>query len=147
MLWRTWATLLSVNVVVEQNSFWQRSQLSHKTVAQYVAALRRLSVKCDFDANTDEVMRDQLLKHLQNDKIRARLLLEPDLTWEKGCYVAAAEQADNMKTDGAVVQATQSKPFHNVKHKKNPRPANSGTAAAAKTPSSNIASDVIQTNI
>lgn len=69
-----------VNVVVERYTFRKRSQLPHEMVAQYIAALCALSAKCDFDTKTDEMIRDQMLEHLLSDKIRERLLLEPDLT-------------------------------------------------------------------
>ena len=110
-----------VNVVVERHMFRKRAQLPHETVAQYITALCALSVKCDFKENADEMLRDQLLEHLLNDKIRERLLLELDLTLEKATTLAiqmeaAAEQVNKMKTDGnsAPVQAIPS-PTCNIK--------------------------------
>ena len=134
-----------VNVVVERHTFRKRSQLPHETVAQYIAALRALSVKCDFKENADEMLRDQLLEHLLNDKIRERLLLELDLTLEKATTLAiqmeaAAEQVNKMKTDGnsAPVQAIQSKPH--MQYKNNFRPATSHAAphTAATMPTSSL---------
>lgn len=123
--------LPKVNVVVERHTFRQRAQLPHETVNQYLAALRALSANCAFDANTDEMIRDQLLEHLRDDRIRERLLLEPDLTLEKATTLAiqmetAADQANKMKLDGATVHAIQSRP----KHEKNKRHSRSLAAAA-----------------
>lgn len=88
--------------------------------------MHALSVKCAFDTNTDEMIRDQLLEHLQCDRMRERLLLEPDLTLEKATTLAtqmeaAAELANKIKSDGAAVQAIQPKP-HNMKFQKNYHP-------------------------
>lgn len=110
-----------VNVVAERHVFRQRKQAPHETITQYVAALRELASKCGFNDNTDEMIRDQLIEHLNNPSIRERLLLEPDLTLDKALTIAiqvesAVHQAKAIVSDSSVpVEAVQ--PRHNYKKK------------------------------
>lgn len=46
---------------------------------QYIAALRELAVTCEF-VNTDDMIRDQLVEHVANPRIREKLLLKDKLT-------------------------------------------------------------------
>ncbi|KAG1940200.1 retrotransposable element [Pimephales promelas] len=58
--------------------FRQRKQLPGESVQQYVANLRGLPSTCKFGALQDEMIRDQLIEHTNNAKVRETLLLEPD---------------------------------------------------------------------
>ncbi|KAG1938438.1 thy-1 membrane glycoprotein [Pimephales promelas] len=58
--------------------FRQRKQLPGESVQQYVANLRGLASTCKFGALQDEMIRDQLIEHTNNAKVRETLLLEPD---------------------------------------------------------------------
>uniref|UniRef100_A0A669FAM3 Reverse transcriptase domain-containing protein n=1 Tax=Oreochromis niloticus TaxID=8128 RepID=A0A669FAM3_ORENI len=119
-----------VNVVVERHAFRKRTQASHETVIQYVASLRDLASKCEFDDRTEEMIRDQLVEHVSSPSIRERLLLEPDLTLDKAVTLAtqmesAVQQAKSVAADSSTpVQAVQSH-SHSMqrKHKYNAHPA------------------------
>ncbi|KAL0148283.1 hypothetical protein M9458_056429 [Cirrhinus mrigala] len=58
--------------------FRQRHQLPGESVQQYVANLRGLASTCKFGALQDEMIRDQLIEHTNDAKVRETLLLEPD---------------------------------------------------------------------
>lgn len=107
-----------VNVVVERHTFRKRVQAAHENIQQYVDSLHALAANCDFGDKVDDMIRDQLLEHLQSDYIRQRLLLEPDLTLQKATNLvtqleAAAEHAKRMTADrDAPVCAVQVKSHH-----------------------------------
>ncbi|ROL48337.1 hypothetical protein DPX16_21823 [Anabarilius grahami] len=86
----------------------------------------------------DDMIRDQLLEHLQSDDIRQRLLLEPDLTLQKATNLAtqleaAAEHAKRMTADrDAPVRAVQVK-SHHARGKHCSRPAAAPASSARKS--------------
>ena len=89
-----------VNVVVERHTFRKRVQLADESIIQYVTALRRLVATCEF-AICDDMMRDPLVEHFANPRIRERLLLKEKLTLEQATTIAsqmesAGEQAKCM---------------------------------------------------
>nr|XP_055067975.1 uncharacterized protein K02A2.6-like [Misgurnus anguillicaudatus] len=104
-----------INVVAERHSFRKRAQAPSESVLQYVAALRDLVSKCEFGANTDDMIRDQLIEHVASHRIRERLLLETDLTLTKAITIAtqieaAAEQAKSIAGNQPLpVQTIQSR--------------------------------------
>lgn len=127
-----------VNVVVERHTFRKRVQAAHENIQQYVAALHALAANCDFGDKVDDMIRDQLLEHLQSDEIRQRLLLELDLTLQKAITLAtqletAAEHAKRMTADrDASVRAVQVKPHH-VRGKTRSRPPTASVSSARKS--------------
>ncbi len=65
--------MTKMNVVVERHTFIKRLQAPYKNIQQYVAALHGLAANCDFGDKVDDMIRGQLLEHLQSDDIRQRL--------------------------------------------------------------------------
>lgn len=129
-----------VNVVVERHAFRQRRQAPHETIAQYVAVLRDLASKCGFDDRANEMIRDQLVKHVANPNIRERLLLEPELTLDKALTIAsqvesAVQQAKAIAANDSVpVQAIQPRSqFNKSKYKQHARANKSSAATPARS--------------
>ncbi len=58
--------------------FRQRHQLPGESVQRYVANLRGFVSTCKFRALQEEMIRDQLIEHTNDAKVRETLLLEPD---------------------------------------------------------------------
>ncbi|KAL2077907.1 hypothetical protein ACEWY4_025592 [Coilia grayii] len=58
--------------------FRQRTQKPGESVAQFVLALRELAKRCDFGALEDGLIVDELIEKTLCNKLRERLLLEPD---------------------------------------------------------------------
>ncbi len=56
----------------------QRHQLPGESVQQYVANLRGFASTCKFGALKEEIIRNQLIEHTNDAKVRETLLLEPD---------------------------------------------------------------------
>ena len=105
--------VLKTNTVAERHAFRKRVQRPDETVLQYVTALRELASTCDFGDRADEVIRDQIVEHLHNPRIRERLLMDSKLTLESAMTTAAqidaaTEQARAFcKPRAASVQAVQ----------------------------------------
>uniref|UniRef100_A0A3B3T9U7 Gypsy retrotransposon integrase-like protein 1 n=1 Tax=Paramormyrops kingsleyae TaxID=1676925 RepID=A0A3B3T9U7_9TELE len=127
-----------LNVVAERNKFRQRAQRPGESILQYVAALRELSVHCDFGALADDMLRDQIVEKTSSARIRERLLLETDLTLQKTITIAGqietavAEAKAMTSTAEATVQLVNAsaRSARNWRSK----PSVRGLAAATQSP-------------
>ena len=82
-------------IIAEQFYFHHRNQNMGESVADYVAKLRRLSIKCDFGDFLNEALRDRFVCGLRSESIHKRLLPEHDLTFVSAVEIAqGAEMAD-----------------------------------------------------
>lgn len=102
----------ALNVVAERHAFIKRLQGAQETILQYIAALRQLAATCEFGENCDDMIRDQLVEHVANPRIRERLLLKDklDLTTainEATQIEAATAQAKAMASDSRVSRRGQ----------------------------------------
>lgn len=105
----------TLNVVAERHAFRKRVQGAQETILQYIAALRQLAATCEFGDNCDDMIRDQLVEHVANHRIRERLLLKDELNLttaitEATQVEAATQQAKAMAGDKPLpVQVVQTK--------------------------------------
>ena len=84
-----------VSIIVRRFQFNTRNRSLDESVADYVAALRRLAEHCALGNMLDEMLRDRLVCGINNSAVQKRLLAETDLTLAKAISVAqAAEIAD-----------------------------------------------------
>ena len=77
-------------VIVERLRFMKRLQLEGKTIQLYNAEFKHLSSTCDFGANLEERLRDQLVVGVRIETIQRRLLAEKDLTYTKAREIATS---------------------------------------------------------
>ncbi len=75
--WTRWLQSFET-FILRRFLFHQRHQLPGESVQLYVANLRGLASTCKFSALQDEMIRDQLIEHTNDAKVRETLLLEPD---------------------------------------------------------------------
>ena len=90
-----------MNVIAERYTFRQRKQSSTESIEEYVAALRGLTVNCQFGALTDELIRDQVVECTTHRCLRERFLQVFKLTLESvlsqgEAYEASQRQAKMM---------------------------------------------------
>ena len=78
------------SVVVQRYQFNSRQRATSETVAEYVAALRKLAEHCNFGDTLDEMLRDRLVCGIANAAVQKRLLTEPELTFTKAVTIAQA---------------------------------------------------------
>lgn len=103
-----------INVVAVHHAFRKRVQGAQETIVQYIAALRQLTATCKFP-NGGYMIRDQLVEHVANPRIRERLLLKEKLTLTEAITIVtqielATQQAKAMAGDQHLpVQVVQTK--------------------------------------
>ena len=66
----------------------KRVQLEGETIQVYNGELKHLSSTCEFGANLEERLRDQLVVGIRIEAIQRRLLGEKDLTYTKAREIA-----------------------------------------------------------
>ena len=87
------------NEIAESYIFDCRAQNDSESVSEYIVALRKLSVHCNFGAQWNQRMRNRLVSGLKDSKIRNRLLSEgAQLTWEKAVEMSVAADVQNNYT-------------------------------------------------
>ena len=103
------------SIIVRRFQFNSRIRSLDETVADFVAALRRLAEHCQFNDMLQEMLRDRFVCGINNSVIQKRLLAEPDLTLTKAISVAqAAEIADTgvKELQSSTACATNEKTVH-----------------------------------
>ena len=80
------------SIIVRRFQFNSRSRARDESIADYVAALRRLAEHCAFGNMLDEMLRDRVVCGINNSAIQKRLLAEPELTLTKAVAVAQATE-------------------------------------------------------
>ena len=78
------------SAIYSRAQFNRRLQGTHETCLEYATALRALAGKCNYaDAMREELIRDRLVAGCRNDRLRERLLMEPDtLTLEQALTIS-----------------------------------------------------------
>ena len=77
-------------VIAERFKFHHRNQKEGETVAQYMAALRKLTERCEFKDYLEEALRDRLVCGLRNEAVQRRLLSEKDLKLQTAYDIAVS---------------------------------------------------------
>ncbi len=89
--------------VMERFRFNSRAKKEGESIADYVAALRKLTEFCNYGAALDKMLRDRLVWGVKDTYIQKKLLAERDLTLAKAIQIAqSAETADkNLREMGS----------------------------------------------
>ena len=86
-------------VIAERFHFHRRSQAPSKSVADYLAELRRLSKNCDFKSFLEQALRDRFVCGLRSEVIQRRLLTDVDLTLGRAFEIAQGMEAADKNTE------------------------------------------------
>ena len=97
-------------VIAERFKFHHRNQKDGETVAQYVAALRKLTEHCDFKDYLDEALRDRLVCGLRSEVIQRKLLSEKTLGFQRAYELAHSLETANRQA--SELQATTRAAVH-----------------------------------
>ena len=87
-------------IIAERFRFYQRNQEAGESVLEYVAALRRLAITCEFGDFLDQALRDRFVCGMKLESTQKKLLAERDLTLARaqelarGMEVAAQDTRD-----------------------------------------------------
>ncbi|XP_017472395.1 PREDICTED: uncharacterized protein LOC108363521 [Rhagoletis zephyria] len=71
----------------------KRDQMPNETFAEYIAALRKLAVDCNFGGALDRMLRDRLVCGLRDESLQRNLLAESDLQLQKVIERATTAEA------------------------------------------------------
>ena len=109
-------------IIAEQYKFCKRTQHEGESVAQYLAALRKLVEKCDFRDFLNQALCDKLVCGLQNENKQRKSLAEADLMlqyafkvaqgMETAQYQAIEWQASSVSHNVHALSATKQACFH-----------------------------------
>ena len=80
-------------VIAERFKFHHRNQKEGETVAQYMAALRKLTERCEFKDYLEEALRDHVVCGLRNEAVQRRLLSEKDLRLQAAYNIAVSMES------------------------------------------------------
>lgn len=112
-------------VIAERFRFYQRSQKVEESIADFVADLRRLSIKCEF---LDQALRDRFVCGVRSEAIQKKLLTEAELTIARAQEIAQGmESADKNAKDlksspEATIRATENVNLATASSKEKLRP-------------------------
>lgn len=70
-------------IIAERFHFHKRDQEKGEGMADYAAALKQCSERCEFGGFLEQALRDRFFCGLRNRQIQKRLLTETELTWKK----------------------------------------------------------------
>ena len=101
------------NITYERHVFNTRVQQPTQSFDSYLTELRVQAKKCAYGMLRDELIRDRLVVGIQDDKVRSRLLREPELSLQKCIDIARAAEI-------AHKQMHEIKEETNIVHKINP---------------------------
>lgn len=85
--------------ITENFRFHQRKQADEETIQQYVAALHKLSINCNFGDYLQTALRNQFVFGLSSKRIQSRLSETRDLTFDKAVLVATGMELSERDTD------------------------------------------------
>ena len=86
------------NITYERHIFNTRMQQPTQSFDGFLTELRLQAKKCGYGTLNDELIRDRLVVGIRDDKVRSRLLREPDLTLQK-CIDASTCGGNRTNTD------------------------------------------------
>ena len=102
-------------VIAERFRFYQRGQKLGESIAEFVADLRRLSIRCEFGEFLDQALRDRFVCGVRSEALQKKLLTEADLTMTRAQEIGQGmECADQGARDLKGEAATRSTEEVNV---------------------------------
>ena len=91
------------SVIFQRFTFHNRQRETSESMSDYVTALRRIAVDCEFGTELDDNLRDQLVCGVNNATVQQEMLEDDKLTLEKVIKIARSSEA----TDKNVQQLQQ----------------------------------------
>ena len=104
-------------VIGERFRFYQQSQKAGESIAEFIADLRRLSIRCEFGDFLDQALRDRFVCGVRSEALQKKLLTEAELTIKRAQEIAQSmESADlsskDLKGDASTRDVTD--PIHHA---------------------------------
>ena len=117
--------------IAESYRFGTRCQLPDEDISNFVVALKKLSIHCNFGAFQDRALRDRFVCGLRSERIRSKLMTMPNLTFDVACNTAiqmdlAEKGSKAVRLSGSSQHQTAGevhKTYHTAKKANKPKPA------------------------
>lgn len=103
------------NTVFERHQFWAHPMADLITIEKYVTELRQKSKDCEFGASENDMIRDKIVFSLNDQRLKERLLREPNLTLERVIDICRA--AETAKAQIQAMSSTMQEKAVHVMHK------------------------------
>lgn len=87
-------------VIAERFNFYQRRQQQGESIVEFVADLRRLTTKCEFEDFLDQALRDRFVCGIRSESVQKKLLTEDHkkLTFSSAVDIAQSAEAAEAKS-------------------------------------------------
>ena len=82
-----------VNVIAYRLTFHRQNQAPGESVADYIAELRSLATRCNYEGYLEQALRDRLVFSIINEATQKRLLTEKDISLAHVVEVAQSIEA------------------------------------------------------
>ena len=93
-------------IIARRFYFHRRDQAAHKTIAEYIAELRKLATPCEFGEYLDQALRDRLVCGLRSETTQKWLLSEAELSLTKAVTIAQSMEAAEVEAKSLQVEKT-----------------------------------------
>ncbi|UYV72894.1 K02A2.6-like [Cordylochernes scorpioides] len=90
-----------INIIYERSIFNQTNQETNESIEQYICRLRKLSSTCNYDAMTEEMIRDRLVLGIIDKQTKRQLISDPQLTLQKAIDVCKANESANKQIENS----------------------------------------------
>ncbi|XP_078353369.1 uncharacterized protein LOC144638095 [Oculina patagonica] len=84
--------------IAESFHFGTRHQKPGEPISDFIVALKKLSIHCNYGEFLNRALRDRFVCGLNNPKIQNKLLNTEDLTFEKACQIAKSMEMAEKNT-------------------------------------------------
>ncbi|XP_070550519.1 uncharacterized protein [Ptychodera flava] len=101
------------NVTLERHKFFTCSQGPDESIDHYVTELKNRSKSCTFGELTNSLIKDRVVRGVNNSHVRERLLRETDLDPQKPIEICRA--AEQSKTHIQALSKMEEKPVYGVR--------------------------------
>ena len=85
-------------MIAEESYFNSRIQAVDESIADFDAALQKLSTYCEFGGTLEETLRDRFVCGLCHEATQRRLLTDPALTYQNALDIAWGMEAVDSNT-------------------------------------------------
>ena len=87
------------NIVFERYQFWDRNQNASEPIDQWVTYLRSKAAKCEFGTFESDMIRDNVVFGVRDERIKETLLREADLTLNKALDICRAAEISKQQIE------------------------------------------------
>jgi len=84
--------------IAESFHFGSRYQKQDESSSDFIVALKKLSIYCNYGKFLNRALRDRVVCRLNNPKIHNKLLNTEDLSFEKACQIAKSMEIAEKNT-------------------------------------------------